>query len=203
METIYYAASNPGKILSAQKYLGEYNIEMAYFDFDEPEINNIEAIAIWKVKQAYHKLGKPCVALDSGFYIPNYPGEPFFPGAFVKRKLVEGIGIDGLLEKMEGIQNRECYFLECVAFYDGKTLKTFFGKAPGVLATKKSNVVNTSGWSNLNQIFMPDGFDKPLSELTDEEKKKRPNTTHAFLELKNFFDQEESMQKVRRKELCE
>lgn len=200
MESIYYAASNPGKIISAQKYLGEYNIEMFEIDFLEPEINNIEAIAIWKVKQAYDILKKPCIALDSGFYIPNYPDEPYFPGAFVKRKLVEGIGINGLLERMNGVKNRECYFLECVAFYDGKTIKTFFGKAPGVLADKMSNVVNTSGWSNLNQVFIPSGLDKPLSEASEEEKKNRTNITHAFLELKEYFDQEKSFVKIRRKE---
>lgn len=199
METIYYAASNPGKMLSARKYLGEYNIEMVTLDFDEPEINNIEAIAIWKVKQAYDILKGPCIALDSGFYIPAYPDEPYFPGAFVKRKIVEGIGINGLLKNMEGVTNRECYFLECVAYYDGKVLKTFFGTSPGKLADKCSDVVNTKGWSNLNQVFIPDGLDKVLSEVTEEEKSKRTNVTHAFLELKKYFDQEKVNIKVRRK----
>lgn len=199
METIYYAASNPGKMLSAKKYLGDYDIEMITLDFDEPEINNIEAIAIWKVKQAYDILKQPCIALDSGFYIPSYPDEPYFPGAFVKRKLVEGIGIDGLLKKMEGITNRECYFLECVAYYDGKNLKTFFGKAPGKLANKISSVINSKGWSNLNQVFIPDGLELPLSELTEEDKNNRTNVTHAFLELKKYFDQEKANIKIRRK----
>lgn len=188
METVYYVSSNPGKILSAKKYLGDYNVEMVNLDFEEPEINNIEAIAIWKVKQAYDKIKKPCVALDSGFYIPSYPDEPYFPGAFVKRKLVDGIGINGLLEKMKGIENRDCYFLECVAFYDGKEIKTFFGKSPGVLANHMSECINNQGWSNLNQIFIPDGYSKALSELTEEERSNRPNTTHAFLELKKYFD---------------
>lgn len=203
METIYYAASNPGKMLSAQKYLGEYNLELVNIDFDEPEINNIEAIAIWKAKQAYEKIGKPCIALDSGFYIPSFPDEPYFPGAFVKRKLVEGIGIDGLIERMKGVTDRSCYFLECVAYYDGESLKTFFGKSPGTLADKMSDVVNTSGWSNLNQVFIPAGLDRPLSEITEEEKKNRTDITHAFLELKKYFDQKECNIKVRRKEKCE
>lgn len=199
MDKIYYVASNPGKMLSAQKYLGDYNLEMFVIDFDEPEINNIEAIAIWKVKQAYDILKQPCIALDSGFYIPNFPDEPYFPGAFVKRKLVEGIGINGLLERMKEIKNRECYFLECVAYYDGEVLKTFFGKAPGILADKMSNVVNTAGWSNLNQVFIPSGLNKPLSEVTEEEKNNRTDITHAFLELKKNFEQEKSIIKIRRK----
>lgn len=123
---IVFVTSNRGKLESARSHL-EKDIELVYFDCDikEPEINDIDYIAEYKVKEAYKKIGKPCIALDAGFYIPAFPGKPNFPGAFPRRELLETIGLKGLLDKMKNVSNRECYFKECLAYYDGKMLKNF------------------------------------------------------------------------------
>jgi XTP/dITP diphosphohydrolase len=191
METIYYVTGNLGKVKQAQKYLDELDIEMVNYNFIEPDINDITYTAIWKVKKAYEMLGKPCIALDSGFYIPNYPKETNFPGAFVHRKIIDGIGLDGLLEDMKDISDRTCYFLECLAYYDGVDLKVFYGKSDGTLANKISLVDNDKKWSELWKIFIPFGYDKSQSELTEEERENRPNVTKAFLEFKKWYQEKE------------
>lgn len=187
MKKIYYVTGNKGKVESARKYLEGINIEMIDYDFVEPDINDIRYTAEWKVKKAYEMLSKPCMALDSGFYIPSYPKEENFPGAFVKRKLIDGIGLDGLLEDMKDVDDRYCYFLECLAYYDGENLKFFYGKSEGYLSLTKSGLDNKKKWSPLWEIFIPIGYNKTLSEMGDEERNNRKNSTHAFLEFKNWY----------------
>ena len=187
MKKIYYVTGNKGKVESARKYLDGIEVEMIDYDFIEPDINDIKYTAEWKVRKAYEMLGKPCIALDSGFYIPSYPKEENFPGAFVKRKLIDGIGLDGLLEDMNGVDDRYCYFLECLAYYDGENLEFFYGKSEGYLSLVKSGLDNKKKWSPLWEIFIPLGYIKTLSEMSDEERNSRKNSTHAFLEFKNWY----------------
>lgn len=195
MKKIYYVTGNLGKVESARKYLDGIEIEMVDYDFIEPDVDDIKYTAEWKVRQAYEMISKPCIALDSGFYIPNYPKEKYFPGAFVKRKLIEGIGIDGLLEEMENVDDRYCYFGECLAYYDGERLEFFYGKSEGILTYNKSGVDNSKKWSPLWEVFVPVGCDKTLSEMTDDERHNRKNSTHAFLEFKNWYQKNNQLVK--------
>lgn len=187
MKKLYYVTGNSGKVESARKYLDGIDVEMIDYDFIEPDINDIKYTAEWKVKKAYEMLGKPCIALDSGFYIPSYPKEENFPGAFVKRRIIDGIGLDGLLNEMKNVNDRYCYFIECLAYYDGEHLEFFYGKSEGYLAYKKSGINNNKKWSSLWEVFIPLGYSKTLSEMTDIEREQRNNSTHAFLEFGNWY----------------
>lgn len=193
MKKIYYVTGNPGKVESARKYLDGIEVEMVDYDFIEPDINDIKYTAEWKVRKAYEMLGEPCIALDSGFYIPSYPKEENFPGAFVKRKIIDGIGLDGVLEDMKDTSDRYCYFLECLAYYDGEHLEFFYGKSEGTLTLTKSGIDNKKKWSPLWEVFIPLGYNKTLSEMTDEERNNRKNSTHAFLEFKKWYQEKNKM----------
>ena len=199
MRKVYYVTGNLGKVESARKYLNNIDVEMINYDFIEPDVNDIRFTAEWKGRKAYELVNEPCIALDSGFYIPKYPDENNFPGAFVKRKLIDGIGIDGLLDKMSQIADRYCYFLECLAYYDGEKVEFFYGKSDGSLAYNKSGVNNEKKWSPLWEVFIPIGCDKTLSEMSDEERFLRPNSTHAFLEFNNWYCQKSKIHNRKKK----
>lgn len=189
MKEIVFVTGNKGKVASAQKYFDDNNIKLITYDYDyeEPEINDIEVIAISKVKQAYKKVNKPCISQDSGFYIPNYPNNPNFPGAFPKRELIEKIGIDGLLEKMKNVENRYCYFKEVVAYFDGKEIKLFYGISEGYLSKEKRGIDSNKKWSDLWYVFIPMNHTKTLAQMTEEERNNRKdNHTSA---LKEFASQ--------------
>lgn len=199
MNEIYYVTGNRGKVKSARKYLEGIKVEMIDYNFDEPDINDIEYIAKWKVRKAYEMIGKPCIVLDSGFYIPNYPKGSNFPGAFVHRKIIDGIGLEGLLKDMEKVEDRYCYFLECLTYYDGEEIQVFYGRAEGILSKNISQVDNDKKWSSLWKVFIPLGYDRPQSELTEEERNNRPNVTHAFLEFRNwYYEKNKEFGKVKR-----
>ena len=53
--------------------------------------------------------------MDCGFWIDELDG---FPKAFVNFAL-DTIGIQGILKLMEGKENRDCRFTECLSYYDG------------------------------------------------------------------------------------
>lgn len=187
MKEIYFVTGNTGKIASAKKYSIEYGLDMKTIDLKivEPEVNDIELIAKKKVEEAYSLIQKPCVADDSGFYIESFPDKSNFPGAFVKRQLLEPLGIHGLLDKMSTVENRNCYFDDCVAYYDGNEYVLFHSLSKGVLSTEIRGDNLNGAWSPLWYVFIPEGYNKTLAEMTNEERTERSNNKESA--MKNFI----------------
>lgn len=169
MEEIVFVTHNKGKAKSAEKYFDNLKISTYDFELDEPRSDDFKEIATAKVMQAYKMVGKPCIALDTGFFIEALNG---FPRAFVNFSL-DTIGIDGILKLMQGKENRKCKFEECLAYYDGKEVRYFYGKHPGNLATKMQGVDRDGKWSDLWYVFKPEHFDKTLAEMDDVERENR------------------------------
>ena len=169
MNEIVFVTHNKGKAKSAEKYFDNLKISTYDFELDEPRSDDVKEIATAKVMQAYKMVGKPCIALDTGFFIEALNG---FPRAFVNFSL-DTIGIDGILKLMQGKENRKCKFEECLAYYDGKEVRYFYGKHPGNLATKMQGVDRDGKWSDLWYVFKPEHFDKTLAEMDDVERENR------------------------------
>ena len=87
MKEICFVTSNIGKVETARQNLKNFDIDVlnVNLDIDELKINDIELICKDKVMQAYQKVQRPVITLDAGFYIPNFPNNPNFPGAFPRR----------------------------------------------------------------------------------------------------------------------
>lgn len=190
MKEIIFVTTNKGKQASAQRHFDRNKIIVNCYDYEiiEPNVNDIEYIAKTKVIEAYKKVNKPCISLDAGFYIKNYPNSPGFPGAFPKREILETIGIDGLLENMKDVTDRRCYFRECLAYYDGKNIRYFFGTTYGILSTEKRGIDNIKKWSDLWYVFIPNNCDKTLAEMTDLERENRPDGhTNALGDFSDWY----------------
>lgn len=176
MENLTYITGNYGKYISVKEKFEKSGIEINYFkcDLDEPNINDIKIISKEKARQAFELLGKPLFVADSGFYIENYPNNPGYPGAFVKRSGVSS-NIDQLLQTMKNVNDRSCYFLDCLTFYNGSEYQQFFGVSKGTLSYEPRGVENKKAKSNLWYLFIPNNCTKTLSEMTDEEFNNRPD----------------------------
>ena len=188
MENLTYVTGNYGKYVSVKEKFEKENITIDYFkcDLDEPDINDIKYISKVKATEAYNELKKPVFVADSGFYIENYPNNPNYPGAFVKRSGISS-NIEELLETMKDVENRKCYFLDCLTFYDGEEYHQFFGISKGTLSEKIKGEARKRAWSNLWLVFIPDNCTKTLAEMTDEERINRPdNRTSAIDEFINW-----------------
>ncbi len=166
MNEIVFVTHNKGKIASAQKYLENVEFKVFEYDLDEPRSEDIKYISKVKVEEAYKLVNKPCISMDSGFFIEELNG---FPKAFVNFSL-DTLGIEGFLKLMEGKENRRCAFRECLSYYDGENLYQFDGHHEGNLAEKICGEDKEKKWSDLWYIYKPLNSDKTLAEMTDEER---------------------------------
>lgn len=186
MENLTYVTGNYGKYVSVKEKFEKENIEIDYYtcDLEEPKINDIKFISKQKAKEAYDIIKKPVFVADSGFYIDNYPGNPGYPGAFVKRSGVAS-DIKTLLNNMKDVDDRECYFLDCLTFYDGYEYYQFFGKSSGSLSYCEKGEKRKNAKSNLWYVFIPKNCDKTLAEMSDFERNnrndERTNDTDKFI----------------------
>jgi len=165
MREIIFVTSNKGKIASAQRDLKNIKVLGCNAELIEPRSDDLIEIARHKVLQAYKIVEKPCIALDSGFYITELNG---FPKVYVN-PMLDTIGIKGILKLMDGINNRYCEFRSCLAYYDGIDIKYFESKSPGIISKSIRGNENENKWSDLWYIFKPQGFNKTLAEFTEED----------------------------------
>ncbi len=189
MENLTYITGNYGKYISVKEKFENAGIEIDYFKCDlvEPDINDIKFISKEKARQAFEILKTPVFVADSGFYIEDYPNNPLYPGAFVKRSGISS-NITELLEIMKEVKNRNCYFLDCLTFFDGKDYFQFFGVSRGMLSNEIRGEQNKKAKSNLWFVFIPINCSKTLAEMTDEERNNRPdNRTSATDEFINWY----------------
>lgn len=181
MEKIVFVTHNKGKIESAKKYFKNIEFEIYQYELDEPRSDDLSVIAKSKVEEAFKMVGKPCIALDCGFFIEALNG---FPRAFVNFSL-DTIGIDGILKLMEGKENRNCAFKECLAYHDGKEVHFFYGEHKGTITNELIGLDRNEKWSDLWYIFKPEGYETTLANMSKEEREKR-NEIHSNSAMKNF-----------------
>ena len=165
MEEVVFVTHNKGKIAYAQTKLKDINLTIYEYDINEPRSDDIKYISKYKVLEAYKLVNKPCISQDSGFWIDELNG---FPKAFVNFCL-ETIGIKGILKLMEGKKNRNCRFIECLSFYDGKNLYQFDGKHEGTLSEEIKGKNSDNKWSDLWYIFKPYGYNITLAQMKYDE----------------------------------
>jgi XTP/dITP diphosphohydrolase len=198
MKEIVFVTSNKGKVASAHKYLEKHGISVISFDYDleEPRSESLEEIAGSKVMQAYKLVGKPCIALDAGFFIESLGG---WPSTFVNYNMSK-LSLKGVLKLMEGVNNRECYFKECLAYYDGNEIAYFYGESRGSLSLEIRGIEdNSSKWSKLWHIFVPENHAKTLAEMSDYERNNRIDShTSAFEEYAKYCSIENKVLKKSR-----
>ena len=144
--------------------------------------DDIKYISKYKVMEAYKLVNKPCISMDTGFWIDELGG---FPKAFVNFAL-DTIGIDGILKLMEGKENRKCSFQECLAFHDGKEIHYFYGHHDGILTKEVIGKDRKEKWSDLWYIFKPMYFDKTLAEMNEEEREERRKIDGSQEALQEF-----------------
>ncbi len=147
MKEIIFVTTNRGKIASAQRELKNIVVLAYNAELIEPRSEDIKEIAKQKVLQAYKIVEKPCISLDSGFFINELNG---FPKAYVNH-------------------NRYCEFKSCLAYYDGVDMNFFESKSPGIISKSIQGKENENKWSDLWYIFKPENFNKTLAEFTEED----------------------------------
>lgn len=160
-----YATTNKHKLASAKQALAETNINLIAPDKTLPDVPEIqsddqEAVSIDKALKYYNLLKRPLVVMDSGLFIDELNG---FPGVYTKYALVT-IGIDRIIQPLGA--SARAYTQRTITYFGGNKPQTFTLKLHGALLKEPRG----NNGRNYDKHFLPDGKNKTLAEMTDEEK---------------------------------
>jgi len=155
---IYFATSNKHKFKEAKEILAGRGISVKHFLFKHNEIrsDSIEEVALESVKAAYKKLKKPVFVEDTGLFVKSLGG---FPGTY-SGWVFGKIGAKGILKLMQGEKIRNAEFKTCIAFTNGKRVKTFTGTVKGTIS-KRMKGKKGFGY---DPVFIPRGEKKTFAE---------------------------------------
>ena len=187
MPTILIATANPHKVEEYRSMINDPNIELeSLLDYpDCPEITEdgttfaenaaIKALAASKYAQA------PAFADDSGLEVAALNGAPGIHSARYAPTQEEKI--HKLLAEMAGKTDRSARFVCVIAIaFNGEVIGSF----EGVLKGRIADAPRGNGGFGYDPIFIPEGFDKTLAELSPEEKNHISHRGRAFQAASEF-----------------
>ncbi len=195
MKKILFATSNMGKLKEVKSYLNEYNIEVISLnDFpkvDEP-IENKETFlenAILKAKY-YHEIFKiPVIADDSGLCVVELGNKP---GVYSARyagisdsKLKDEANINKLLNDLQDVNSPHAYFESVIVYYSTDSVINVNGVLEGTIIKEKRG----SNGFGYDPIFVPNGYNLSLAQMSLEEKNKISHRAKALHNLKKYFNE--------------
>ncbi|MBT3230558.1 hypothetical protein HN358_02130 [Candidatus Uhrbacteria bacterium] len=166
---LYFITGNKHKFEVAENFFkncdaGNY-FNLIQHDISPPEIqsDSIGTIATSSARWAFEKIGKPLITADAGLQIEALNG---FPGPFVKY-MNSWFNQNDLLRMMDGKLNRTAVFMDALAFVFGDMEEVFSSDTIGKLSTSPAK---EDGYT-VDQLFIPDGMDKSLVQLSNEERR--------------------------------
>lgn len=196
---IIYGTSNAEKVVSMKKILNENKINAELYTlkdigFDQEIIEDgttfeensaIKANAIKKFCDENGIKNKIIITDDAGLCVDKLNGEPgVYSARYAGENATQSQKINKVLDKMKDFQDkadRTCTFV-CVLtaiLPDGEKIVAR-GECKGIVATTPGKL----GGLTYVPIFIPEGFDKPLSDL--DEKTFEATHNHRDLAVKQL-----------------
>ncbi len=181
------ASGNKHKIDEIKKILASSGLEiLSGLDFDLPEVNedqdSLEGNSLKKAREVALLTGKNSLADDTGLFVEALDGRP---GIYAARYAGEGCSFTDnrskLLLEMKGAKDRAAFFATVVTFCNSNGEKIFAckGVMRGEIATAE---IGDKGFGYDN-IFVPEGYDKTLGELSPKVKNKISHRGKALQEI--------------------
>lgn len=153
---IYLVTTNQKKLLTAQKVLSKYGVELEIIstEYEVPEIQafDVESVAAFSAKYVADKENKPIILTDTGYFINALNG---FPGPYIKQ-MNHYFSTDDLLKLMVGKSDRSFVMKECLAFcMPGMEPVTYTSINNGTIAETAHGEGTT-----LDKVIIREGQDK-------------------------------------------
>lgn len=189
MRQLIFATGNKGKLTEVKEIFANTDFEiLSLYDLGNvPEIeeteDTFEGNALLKAKAIYELYKIPTIADDSGLAVEQLNGAP---GVISARYAGENCTYRDnnvkLINELKAFpEPHRAKFVSCAVYYDGKIHTTVFGEFTGRIIDQFRG---TNGFG-YDPIFIPDGFDKTLAEMTLDEKNQISHRARAFNKLKN------------------
>ena len=184
MNEIVIATTNQGKLKEIKKIFADLDLKiLSLSDFPKiPDIvedgSTFEENAEIKARTVFEKTGIPAIADDSGLVVDQLNGEP---GIYSARYSGEDATYESnnlkLLKELENYPEPHFAKFVCAAvFLNGKEKIIRRGEVKGqIIKTQRG----TNGFG-YDPVFVPEGFNKTLAEISIEEKNKFSHRAIAF-----------------------
>lgn len=184
MKDLIYVTGNQYKLFTAKKFLEPCGINVIGKKIGciEIQADTIEEVAVYSAEYAANILKCAVLKNDMGLVIPALNN---FPAAYT-HYVEDTLGEMGILKLMNGVKEREAYFLECLAYAEpGKKTKVFYSKTSGTLAQNTSGVY---GWS-WDRIFIPNGHIKTMANF-DDDARAMLWSDEGYIELSKYLNEQ-------------
>ncbi len=178
VKKITFVTQNKNKLEDAQKLLAEFEVE--HIDFDIPEIQSLDPreIVEHKLKAAYEKVGTPCFVMDASLFLDCLNG---FPGPFAKWWFEKAV-LEEKTCKIAALFNEyACKWTTVLGYFDGN--ETYFLEET-IRGTISRSPRGENGY-HWDTIFIPEGEERTLAEMTFEVKQSFAVTKKLLDRLKN------------------
>lgn len=190
--TLIFATNNQHKVEEIRSVIGEYfdiiTLKEAGIDIDIPEpYNTIEANASEKSKTIYRLTQQNCFGEDTGLEVEALNGEPGVKSArYAGDEKNFEANIDKLLNKLNGIENRNAQFKTVISLMWKGEEYLFEGITKGkIIHRRKGN--NGFGYDS---VFIAEGNNKTFAEMELAEKNLYSHRRKATDKLIDFLKQQ-------------
>lgn len=184
MKKIIFATGNKAKLAQIRFVIEHFKLPIEiigvkdffrdYTSYEEIG-DTVEQVSLNGALAVAKMIGSPVITEDTDFRIETLNGEPGIKaGEFLKN-----FGRGEILKRMEGITNRKAVISSAVAYATPEgASKVFLNKVEGKIANKErfgdfsdwiAPTADNSFGGGYNAIFLPNGWDKTLAEISPSE----------------------------------
>ena len=190
---IVFATNNAHKLREVQQLLGDrftlITPRECGIDEDIPEEQpTLEGNALQKARYIYERTGIDCFADDTGLEVDALGGEPGVRSA--RYGSAEGHDDEAnkrkLLERMQGVEEREAQFRTAIALIVGGEEHLFEGIVRGrILCAEQGN-----GGFGYDPLFAPEGDERSFAEMSADEKNAISHRGRAIAKLVDWLQRQ-------------
>lgn len=196
MMSLVVATRNRGKLKEIQAFLGglveniSCSADFENFPDTVEDGATFELNALKKAREAVRFTGLSALADDSGLVVDVLDGRPgVYSARFAGDEADDAANNLKLLEELEGVpaSSRQCAFVCSMAFVTPEGCEQVFtGRIGGLIL----NEGRGNGGFGYDPLFLVDGFDRTMAELTIEEKNKISHRGQALKQFREYLQKQ-------------
>lgn len=179
---VRFVTNNEHKYREAYDILSGYNIKLEWVPLPLEEIQSeyLEDIVVSKVLNAIEVVDPPFIVEDTGLFIHALDGFPGSYASYVYKKL----GLSSILKLLEENMDRKAYFVAVGALViDRHIFKIFRGEISGEI----SKEMRGNQGFGYDPIFIPEGYNKTMAEMSREEKNRVSHRGRLFAKIGEYL----------------
>lgn len=194
-----FATNNQHKLQEVRAHLGsDFQLvaleEVGCKEELPEEQSTLEGNSFQKAEYVYKNFGISCFADDTGLEVQELQGAPgVYSARYAGEQRSAEDNMQLLLKNLAESQNRRARFRTVITLITPEFTKQF----EGIVSGKIIYEYRGSGGFGYDPIFLPDGFNKTLAEMSMEEKNAISHRARAVNKLVEFLKEKHSSQSIK------